>query len=482
MNIDLNWMDIAAISPLMIILGGALITLLIECFANHAKKYLSISTLMILLIAIFASFKAPFSENPLLKNWLKFDELGRFFTLFILLIGSAAILLSMTFFQRFEATQGEYYFFLLSAIFGLILMVLSADFLTLFLGIETLSISLYLLCGYMKTWKKSHESAIKYFLMGSIAAAFLLYGVALIYGATGTTRFDLLIEKYQENNASNFSFLFMSGIFFVTMALAFEAAIFPFQVWAPDVYEGAPTPITAFMAVGTKVGAFVAFIRVFFEALPEFSYIWSQGVACLVYPTLIYANFMAMQQTQLRRFFAYSGISHAGFLLIAVATGTQEALAALLFYLVVYALSTLGAFAVIESLDQNSEGATITDLQGLFQRSPFQGIILSICLLTLAGIPPTIGFFAKFYLFQAAFENQFYGLVIVGLLTTIISAYYYLRLIGIIFDKSTEENKELKFSPHSLILGSAAVLGVLILSVYPGPLMNFFSNAIFSDK
>ena len=198
--------------------------------------------------------------------------------------------------------------------------------------------------------------------------------------------------------------LFQGGIALVTLALAFEAAIVPFQVWAPDVYQGAPTPVTAFMAVGPKVGAMAAFVRVFMVALPGFDPLWNEGLSLLIYPMLIYANYVALRQTQLRRFFAYSGISHAGFLLIAVVAGGPNALTALLFYLVVYAVATIGSFAVVAYLDRDSEGVAIADPNGLFRRSPYLAGILALCLLTLAGIPPTIGFFAKFYLFQVAFE------------------------------------------------------------------------------
>lgn len=474
MNISFGPADFASLSPLLILFAGTLLLLLLEAFTEvFARKYASYVTLATLGAAIYAAYLAPASTNPLLTPWIAFDSLSRIFRLFFLIIGLASTLLAIPFFQRFSTSyptpRGEFYFLLLSAVFGLILIGLSADFLTLFLGLETLSISLYILVGYMKKWNLSHEAAIKYFLMGALGAAFLLYGIALIYGATGTTRFDGLLTAYQKLSGSSQT-LFLSGIALVTLGLAFKAAIVPFHVWAPDVYDGAPTPVTAFMAVGTKVGAFAAFARVFLVALPNFDPIWNEGLSFLAYLTLIYANYVAMRQTLLRRFFAYSGISHAGFLLIPLVASTPDSLNALLFYLVVYALATLGAFAVLAFLDQRSAGVTLSDFRGLFSRSPLLAGILALFFLTLAGIPPTVGFFAKFYLFKVAFEAGYYGLVIVALLTTILSAYYYLRFVAAMFTDSPAEEGAPARSWPAAIVGLLACAAILLLSIYPAPL------------
>lgn len=472
MNTMLSLNDYAALSPLLILLAGALLLILVETFYGaRAKNTFSYLTIATLLAALFAAFKAPASENPLLTPWIKFDYLSQFFTIFFIVIGLGSTLLTASFFQRFEASRGEYYFLLLASIFGLILIGSSADFLTLFLGIETLSISLYVLCGYMKKWTFSHESAIKYFFMGSLAAAFLLYGIALIYGSVGTTRFDLLLDGYRALSPGSTKVLFLSGAALVTLALAFEAAIVPFHLWAPDVYAGAPTPVTAFMSVGTKVGAFAAFVRVFLDALPQFDPIWNEGISLLAYPTLIYANIVALRQTQLRRFFAYSGISHAGFLLIPLAAGTVDALPSLLFYLVIYALGTLGSFGILAILDKNEEGVTLNDLRGLFHRSPLIAIVFSVCLLTLAGIPPTAGFFAKFFIFKVAFQAGYYALVIVGLLTTIISAFYYMRIVGIMLSGTPEESTAPQRSWPAIAVGLVSFVAIILFSCYPGPFM-----------
>lgn len=471
MNDLLRLTDYEAISPLLILIFGSLILLLLESFFEElSQKFALPIALVVIAIAFFAALYSPASKDPLLIPWLRFDALSRFFTLFFLAIGFCIALLSSSFFQKFKTSHGEYFFLLLSAIFGLILIGSAADFLILFLGIETLSISLYVWCSYMKKWEIAHESALKYFLMGAMAAAFLLYGIALIYGAVGVTRFDALLTAYQAISTAPEKALFLGGIAFVTLGLCFEAAIVPFHIWAPDVYEGAPNPVTAFMAVGTKVGAFAAFVILFLVALPEFDLRWNQGLSILAYATLIYANFVALRQTQLRRFFAYSGISHAGFLLLPLIAGTPQALSALEFYLVVYALATLGSFAGLSYLDQSKEGVTLHDLQGFFQKAPFLASVLSFCLLTLAGIPPTAGFFAKFYIFKLTFQSGYYGLVIVGLLTTILSAFYYLRIVAVMFMPSRNEH-QVEFSWPAAVVGIFSLSMILLLSIFPNPFL-----------
>lgn len=476
MNVILTLHDFAAISPLLILLGTSLLLLLFESFGEAgAKKKLFYLTLGGIVAAFLAVILSPSSENHLLSDWLKFDQLARFFTFLFLVIGFISVLLSFPFFQRFDVSQGEYYFLLLTSVLGLILIVSAADFLILFLGLETLSISLYLLCGYVKKWEFSKEASLKYFLMGALAAAFLLYGIALIYGAVGSTRFDALHAAYHSFETSSTKVLFLSGIALVTLGLAFKATVFPFHFWAPDVYDGAPNPVTAFMAVGTKVGAFGAFIRLFLDTLPQFDPLWNDLAAFLAYPTLIYANFVAIRQTQLRRFFAYSGISHAGFLLIPLAAGSPAAIPAMIYYLVVYAVATLGCFAVLAFLDHRSDGVTFHDLHGLFRRAPFLSAIFSLSLLTLAGIPPTAGFFAKFYIFKVGFQAGFYALVIVGLLTTILSAFYYLRIIAIMLSEAPIEKTVLPKAWPATLAGLMAFTAMVILSFFPSPLMELFA-------
>lgn len=471
---NLSSTDYFALAPLLILFATGLVLLAVETFISAGKKIFSALTLCGLLLALYTAYIAPTSVNPLLTPWLKFDPLSRFFSILFISIGIGTQGLSASFFKRFEADRAEFYFLLLSSIVGLILISASNDFLTLFIGLETLSIALYVLCSYMKKWVNAHEASFKYFLLGSISTSLLLFGIALIYGATGTTRFDLLPEAMKMLSPSD-NTLFIGGIALVTVSLLFKAAIVPFHVWAPDVYTGAPTPVTAFMAVGTKAGAFAAFIRIFLATFGSFDPVWHQAIALVAFATLIFANFVAIKQTNLRRFFAYSGISHAGFLLIPLASGAQDAMQAMLFYLVIYSLATLGAFSCLSVLDDKPQGPQLNDLKGLFAHSPLLASTFAFCLLTLGGIPPTIGFFAKFYLLQVAFSAGLVGLVVVGLLTTILAAYYYLRIATAMFQKQQEPAAvPLNSLPAALVSGISA-LAILALSFYPEPFLSLFA-------
>lgn len=468
MNLTLSLVDLAALSPLLILLFGALVILLVESFAEESAAYLSAPIAATsIAIAAAAAYYAPASTNPLLTPWLRFDFITRFFSLLFLAIGLASTFLAASFFKKFEASRGEYFFLLLSSLMGLILICASANFLTLFLGLETLSIALYILCGYMKNWDLSKEAALKYFLLGSLAASFFLYGVAMVYGAIGTTSLEGLLDAYQKIDNVQRKLLFFTGISLVTTGLIFKAAIVPFHIWAPDVYEGAPNPVTAFMAVGTKAGAFAGLARVFLGALPDFDPLWNQGVAFLAILTMIYANFVALKQTQMRRFFAYSGISHAGFLLIPFVAGGPDAFSSVAFYLVVYSAATLGAFAVLAFLDDRKEGVMLSDLKGLFYRSPWLAGALALCLLTLAGIPPTAGFLAKFYVLAQAYQAGYMALVVVALLTTILAAFYYLRIIGVMFSEAPAVSGAPKETFPSLVVGICSIAAIIVLSLFP---------------
>jgi len=245
-DLSLTTQDFAALSPLLGLVGTALLVLLAESFLSRtAKTWTSIITFAGLLLSLLFAIKAPASTHPLLTPWLEFDSTSRIFTILFLLIGLASVILSSSFFKNEPSSRGEYYFLLVSAVFGLTLIGYSRDFLTLFLGIETLSLSLYVLCGYLKKWELSQESALKYFFLGALSSSFLLFGIALLYGAVGTTQFDVLLSSYQLLGTGIDSKLFLCGIALITLALAFKAAIVPFHTWAPDVYEGAPTSVTA---------------------------------------------------------------------------------------------------------------------------------------------------------------------------------------------------------------------------------------------
>jgi len=484
MNSSLSITDLASMAPLLIFLFSTLSLMMIDCFPTKSTlRWIFVFPIAIQILAAVVTLYAPLSENPLLTRWIAFDPLARFFTLLFICIGIGCSLLAISLFQNPEISssnigRGEYFILLLCAIAGLIMIGSAADFLVLFAGIEILSIALYALCGYIKNAGYSYESSMKYFLMGALATAFFLYGVALIYGATGTTSFAALLPAYQKLASPSDLALFTCGIAFVTAALAFKAALVPFQAWAPDVYAAAPTSVVAFMAIGTKIGAFAAFIRIFLFYMPEFSPLWNGAMSVIAYATLIYANFVALRQKELRRFFAYSGISHAGFLLIPLVVGTAGAIPSALFYLSMYALATFVAFAIIATIDKPSQPLLMTDLSGLFYRSPLNASLLTLSLLTLAGIPPSVGFFAKFYIFKEAFSAGYIGLVIVGSLMSVLAAFYYLRIIALMAtsEQTAQQLMPLLLSPTARFVSVFSAAGIIMLSLFPAPLLSLLNN------
>lgn len=460
---NLTHADYLALAPLLTLFITALLLLVYD-----GKKYAATITLLGLATGLSFSLQPTASTNAALTPWLVFDGLASFFTTLFLAIGIVMVGLTSGFFKQFSAPRTEFYFFLLASLFGLILIASANDFLTIFIGLETLSIALYVLCCYMKTWPKSHEASFKYFLLSSISTSLLLFGIALIYGATGSTKLSLPAHHID-------STLFLAGLGLVTVSLLFKIAAFPFHVWAPDVYAGASTPVTAFMAVGTKAGAFSALIRIALFAYSPLDPIWHNVVALLAVPTLIFANFVALKQVEMRRFFAYSGISHAGFLLIPLAASGPEAASSMLFYIVVYTVATLVAFSSISSIDTNPDGVTLADLKGLFMRAPFRATSLTLSLLTLGGIPPLVGFFAKFYVLKVAFAQGYYTLVIVGLLTTILAAFYYLRIVTTLFQKDEAEKPLPAKSYAALATTLVLTLTLIIASCYPELLITISS-------
>lgn len=446
--------DLLPLSPLLILLLGSLLVLLVDCFTDTSKKTLFYITIATFLLSLLAFWKGPQDLHPLISPWLSLGPISRFFTPFFLIAGLASTLLAYPFFSQFKTPAGEYYFLTLAATVGLILIGQAADFLTLFIGLETLSLALYVLTGYMKKSDDARESAMKYFLLGALGAAFLVYGIALYYGAVGNTALK---------SGAAPSLYLLAGLSFITVGLAFKAALVPFHTWAPDVYDGAPTATVAFMSVATKAGAFAALSLVFLLGLTP---LWNEALSFLAYPTLIFANYVAIKQTQLRRFFAYSSISHAGFLLIPLVAAQPESLTALFFYLVVYAAATFGAFVPLGLLDTKPEGTLLNDLKGLYFRSPFLALILTLSLLTLAGIPPTAGFFAKFYVLKLAFDAGYDALVIIALLVAILAAYYYLR-IAITLYQTPDDPSKIDIPWPYRVLGIAALVALITLAVYP---------------
>ena len=388
------------------------------------------------------------------------DELTRLVDLVALASAGLGIMLSSAYVARVRLPAGEYYALLLLSTVGAMTMAASGSLITLFLGLELLSFPLYVMAALARRSRRSQEAGLKYLLLGAFATAFFIYGVALIFGATGTFELHRIA-------AAPRSPLLGTGIALLTIGLAFEAALVPFHAWAPDVYEGAPLPVTAFMSVGAKIGAFAGFVRVFPFALPALAGQWIPILTAVAIVTMVLGNLAALWQTNIKRLLAYSGIAHAGYLLIGVAAG-PDGVWSVLFYLLVYAAMNLGAFAVLLLLERaGAEADRLEDLAGLVGRAPWAAAALSLFMIALAGLPPTAGFIAKLYVFEAGLGAHLTALVLVGVLTSVVSVYYYLRVAYVALSGESPTAVTVardRFVAAALVLATA---GVLWLGLFP---------------
>jgi NADH-quinone oxidoreductase subunit N len=406
------------------------------------------------------------------------DDFGHFCKLLFLFSSGAVILVSMTYLEQEKLPPGEFFCLLLFGTVGMCLMATSADLIMTFLGLEVLSISTYVLVGFKARDKKSNESAIKYFLLGAFSTAFLLYGVAFIYGVAGSTNYLRIAETIRTSQDVPPTLLLGLGLMMV--GFGFKAALAPFQVWTPDVYEGAPVPITAHLAVASKAAAFMALLRILYQVLPDLSPHWQAILWISAAVTMLIGNVAALAQTNIKRMLAYSSIAHAGYLLVGLTAHNHLGAQSILFYLMAYALMTLGAFAVVQVFGrQNEAHVDIHDYAGMGYRYPFLGITLSIFLISLAGIPTTAGFMGKLFLFAAAVESRMYWLVVIALITSAIGLYYYLRIIVFMYMHESDDSSTAIDVPMPIrFVIAVMVAGTLYLGMLPGVFLQMARKAV----
>lgn len=434
-------LDLAAIAPIAFTAAGAVVVMLGEVWMTRRRSFLGrpaseafIGVVLAVLSMTFLGLSiycagAAFADGSTRvfdpdTGLFALDRFGAYATA---VIGIAALLVcfaSISYLPHVGINHGEYYALLLLSTAGMFLLVGATDLMSLFLGLELMSIPLYVLAGFDRRNLRSNESAFKYFLVGSFASAILLYGIALVYGVSGSLGFDGIRAGFPPGNP-----LGLVGLAMLVVGFAFKVASAPFHQWAPDVYEGAPTSVTAYMAVTVKMAAFAALLRLLLQAFGPVTASLADLFWVLAALTIVVGNVMAVIQTNLKRLLAYSSIAHAGYLMIGFATGTVEGYGAVLFYLLVYVFTNLGAFGVLMALAQAGKDCdTLDDLAGLARQRPGLAALLTLFALSLAGIPGTAGFVAKFYLFQSAIAANLTGLAIIGVLGSVVSFYYYLRL------------------------------------------------------
>ena len=428
---------ITAILPEIALTVAALLILMVDIWLK--KKviigYLALAGIAATLVLVLQSLAVEgYSFSQMIVN----DNFGFFFQVLFLVAAFITVLLSMHYFRDNTQILGEYYSLLLFAVLGMIFMVKATDLVMVFIGIETLSLSVYILSGCLREDRRSGEAALKYILLGAFSTAFLLFGIALIFGVTGTTNLNAVAAAIAGKNILLDPMLLLAMVMLL-VGIGFKISLVPFHMWTPDFYEGAPTPVTAFMSVGVKAAALAVFLRVFLLALPLLNPTWRHLLVGISVLTMTVGNIIAISQDNIKRMLAYSSIAHAGYLLIGMIAGGETGISSMLYYLVVYTFMNLGAFAVVIAFGNKGEdNLAISDYAGLGSRFPALAFVMTLFMLSLAGIPPLSGFMGKFYIFSAAVKEGYIGLAVIGVINSLISVYYYLRVTVMMYMKKPE--------------------------------------------
>ena len=400
----------------------------------------------------------------------------------IFLIGTGLVIgISTGYLRREESGRAEYYLLLLSATLGMMLMAAGADLIVIFLGLELMSISLYILVGFLRGRPISNEASLKYLLLGAFATGFLLYGIALIYGALGTTNLRE-IELALAQGRINSDLMLLAGLGLLIVGFAFKVAAAPFHMWAPDVYEGAPTAITAFLSAGPKAAAFAAFFRVLMLSMGSLKVEWTAALWVLAVLTMTVGNLGALTQRSIKRMLAYSSVAHAGYVLVALAAASEKGISAALFYLLAYTFMNIGAFAVVVLVGRKGEeNLDISSYAGLGFRHPALGLAMTLFMLSLTGLPPTAGFVGKFYIFSAAIEADLVWLTIIGVLNSLVSVYFYLGVVVSLYMKQPVDEAPVSVMPPfaraALLVTSVATLAI---GLAPSVLLKYARETVSS--
>ena len=458
--------DFWYILPEMVLTVGAMLVLLADVYVAREKRGLVTGLSVAVLAATGVAVFLVGNPHVAISNGLiSIDAFGLFFK--VLFLGAAALTLLMSGpYLTVEGTPvGAYCFLVLAATLGMMFMASGIELVTLFIGLETMAVAFYILAGYLKPSARSNEAAVKYFLLGAFSLGILLYGMSLLYGLSGTTNLRVMATVFAGQPRDP---LLVLAVIMVVAGMGFKIAAVPFHMWAPDVYEGAPTPVTAFLSVGSKAAAFAMLLRIFREGVPSMSADWRLLFEALAIVTMTVGNLAALTQSNLKRMLAYSSIAHAGYLLMGVVAGTTRGVSAMLIYLFVYSFMQLGAFAVIVMMRRaDVAGDELKDFSGLHFRHPFAAFAMLLFMLSLGGIPPTAGFMGKLWLFGAAIDAGYFWLAMIGVLNTAVSLYYYIRVVVFMYLRKETTGSEPAARPALAFTLALAVAGTILFGVYP---------------
>ncbi|MEX2221202.1 MAG: NADH-quinone oxidoreductase subunit N [Candidatus Rokuibacteriota bacterium] len=475
--------DLRPLLPMLVLALTAAVVIVLDLLPPRDRKdhlgFVSALGVVAMLITTYGmTFSIGGGELRGFRGMVVLDPYALFFNIVIGYATGLVLLLSMDYIRRAGQESGEFYILILLSALGMMLMASAGDLIIVFLGLETMSIALYVLAGFFRNRLEAGEASMKYFLMGAFASGFFLYGIALIFGATGSTNLDRIANAVAAGAGRDP--MLVIGFALLLVGFGFKISSVPFHMWAPDVYEGAPTSISAFIATGSKAAAFASLLRVLLTAVRGAPLDWPLLMWGLAVLSMTVGNVVALAQQNLKRMLAYSSIAHVGYMLVGVVAGGSMGNGSVLFYLLVYTFTTAGAFGVILLLERGGrEAVQLADLGGLAARHPLLALALSIFLLSLIGIPPTAGFVGKFYLFGAAVKSGYVWLAVIGVLNSAVAAYYYLRLIIFMYMREPEGAPTVLAPSFSGALALVVALwGVVQLGVFPGPLFDLAQAAV----
>ena len=467
--------DFYYLLPEILLTGGALLVLLVDVLLPR-REWAALG-MALLTLAVTGAAVIGFTgvDTTISAGLLAIDGFATFFKSLVIVSALLTVLMSPSYLRVEGVRAGEYYFLILCATLGMLFMASGVDLITLFIGLETMAVSFYVLAGYLKPNQRSNEASVKYFLLGGFSLGILLYGMSLLYGATGTTSLAGIAEALAGGEPS----LTLSlALVLLVAGMGFKIAAVPFHMWAPDVYEGAPTPVTAYLSVGSKAASFAMILRIFIEGLPSLVVDWQALFWVLAAITMTVGNLAAITQSNTKRMLAYSSIAHAGYVLIGVVAGTERGVAAAMVYLWVYLFMQLGAFAVVAMLRRKDVvGDELQDLSGLYLRKPLAAVAMLIFMLSLGGIPPTAGFMGKLWLFAAAIESGLVWLAVIFVVNSVISLYYYYRVVVFMWLKDETSGPEMAINPALATALVIAAVGSLLFGVYPQVLFDHAQTA-----
>jgi len=462
--------DFYYIAPEIVLTIGALAVLVIGFVARGRDDLALPVTILTLFVTAGVLLSFVGVDTLVSQGLLAIDGFALFFKSVFLLAAAVTVLMSVAYLKVEGLPAGEYYFLILCATLGMMFMASGVDLITLFIGLETMAVSFYVLAGYLKPNQRSNEAAVKYYLLGAFSTGILLYGMSMLYAASGSTNLAD-IARFAASYPSDGA-LIVGGIL-VAAGMGFKIAAVPFHMWAPDVYEGAPTPVTAYLSVGSKAAAFAMLLRVFLEGMPEASAAWHDVFWMMAVLTMTVGNIAALTQSNIKRMLAYSSIAHSGYMLIGVVAATERGVTAALVYLFVYVFMQLGSFAVVAFLRRRDVvGDELKDLSGLYFRSPFAAIAMLAFMLSLGGIPPTAGFMGKFWIFSAAIDAGEIWLAVIGVVNSAISLFYYFRVVVFMWIREEVMGSEPTLGPAMTTALVVALVGTAIFGVYTQPLFD----------